>query len=284
MGAKQVSFGGGEPATSPVLCDLLQRVAALGLSSEVFTSGVSGFHSGPVPFPEELIEKMLGIERLNLIFSVHGATSRTHDCISQTEQSFECMLDSLTRCLRAGVRCELNFVPLAPNAPDFPRVAELAATHGITRISVLRFVPQGRGRKHRKELELSIEGEDAFLDELLRVRDWFDGDIRTGSPFNGIISGNQFPCRAGAEKIVVQADGNVLPCEVFKETHTRDWGASVYAMSLQQILESPQFRAFRKIVLAQECALCPVHTMLRAEQLRRSLNGRGKRKELALQL
>ena len=137
---------------------------------------------------------------------------------------------------------------------------------GIHTLSILRFVPQGRGLVHREELELSSDAEDLFIDNVLRCREGQAVSIRTGSPFNGIVPGNVATCRAGYAKLVIQADGNVLPCEVFKHSNRRKWNLSVYENSLEQILASAQLEKLHYVLTKSECMLCPVHHQLRREQ------------------
>ncbi|MCY2928833.1 MAG: SPASM domain-containing protein [Planctomycetota bacterium] len=150
---------------------------------------------------------------------------------------------------------------------DLTNTAAFVETLGIGKLSILRFVPQGRGLFNAGLLDLGRDEEDQFVQELVDFRRRTSLEIRTGSPFNGIVPDNNVPCRAGFRKLVVQADGNVLPCEVFKEERRRDWGASVYEMSLAQILAAPQFVALRKTLAEGRCTACPVHGPLRASQL-----------------
>jgi radical SAM protein with 4Fe4S-binding SPASM domain len=165
--------------------------------------------------------------------------------------------------MQAEIECEMNFVPLKVNVHEFARLISIAMDMQIPRISILRFVPQGRGALNRAELELNPEEEDFFVSEVLRQREATTVEIRTGSPFNGIVPGNQVPCRAGFGKLVVQADGNVLPCEVFKHHKRCQWGLSVHNMTLSQIVESPQVSDLHDRLQYTNCLECPVHRALR---------------------
>ncbi len=207
--ANRVSFGGGEPVSSPLLLEALAHVIALGMIPEVFTCGVERRGSHPGPFSDSLVRELNKVKPLSLIFSLHGPDAQTHDHITQTPGSFHAMLNSLDRSVASGIHCEANFVPVRPNVKTFAQAVTLAASRGIRKVSILRFVPQGRGETNRKELELSEEEEDAFIRKLLGIRQVAGLEIRTGSPFNCIIPGNNIPCRAGRCKLGVQADGNV---------------------------------------------------------------------------
>jgi len=263
LGAVKIAFGGGEPTAAMAFSGALSAAAELGLRTEVFTCGTGLETSGLAPFPQRLVALLSGLPELKVIFSLHGPDAALHDAITQSPSSFDCMLTSIRACSDSGIRCEANFVPIRPNFTRFQEVVALAAELGVQRVSVLRFVPQGRGGQNRAELELSAAEEGAFVAALPRIQSATGVDIRTGSPFNGIIPSNTVPCRAGASKLVVQADGNVLPCEVFKDARRRAWGLSVYNHTLAEVLMSPQLEALRQRLAASRCLECPVHSALR---------------------
>jgi MoaA/NifB/PqqE/SkfB family radical SAM enzyme len=273
LGAEQVSFGGGEPTAASTFVEVLELVASLGMAAEVFTCGVSRNGSGPKPLSGEMVRAVAAVPNAKLIFSFHGPDAELHDSVAAAPGSFECLVASLAACQDAGVRCEANFVPLRPNAASFAQLVEYWSRTGVRRASVLRFVPQGRGLENREALELTPEEETAFLAELVRLRRTTGVAIRTGSPFNGVVPGNRVPCPAGSSKIVVQPDGNVIPCEVFKHEARRDWRLSVYDATLEECLASPGFVALREGLARGGSRDCPVHAALRAERDGVTANG-----------
>jgi len=266
LGARKISFGGGEPTISPMLQDVLRDVDQRGMQAEVFTSGVGDTRQPVDTFSDRFIRRLAELGQLKLVFSIHGCTANVHDHVTGVNGSYDAMLDSLRRCLAAGIRCEGNFVPLKLNARSFGAVTKFAFEHGIRKLSVLRFVPQGRGLMNREQIELDGNEEVSFVQQLLVLRSNSPVTIRTGSPYNGIVPGNRVPCRAGSRKLVVQADGNVLPCEVYKHHRERDWGLSVYHESVESILSSSQLSSFRSQCQNGDCLQCPVHGQLREEE------------------
>lgn len=266
LGAAKISLGGGEPTASDSFFPVVRRVLESGMLLEVFTCGLAKTTDGITSLPRAIIENCAGLKDIKFIFSFHGANAQTHDYITQNPGSYNCLFTSLKDCLRAGIECEMNFVPLRVNVHEFTHLVNLAQDLQITRISVLRFVPQGKGAINRKELELCPEEEALFVNEVLLLRTQSSVDIRTGSPFNGIVPGNKVPCRAGTGKLVVQADGNVLPCEVFKHHKRCQWGLSVHNMKLSQIVESPQIMDLHDRLHHTNYLECPVHRTLRNTQ------------------
>jgi len=268
-----VSFGGGEPTASPVFLDVLRKLNLMHIPAEVFTCGVAGDQGKITPFSQDLVGTFQELRRgLTLVFSFHGSYGELHDDITQVVGSYDCLCESIMRCVDAGLTCTANFVPLRVNVSDFENVVKLVEDIGVKKFSVLRFVPQGRGAENKFELQLSREEEVAFVDRLAVQRARSDMMIRTGSPFNGIIPDNNVLCRAGISKLVVQADGNVLPCEVFKADARKDWNASVYDQTLTDILKSTKFVSLQRALKRVGCGDCPVHSCLHQE-LTTSISG-----------
>lgn len=266
LGTRKLSLGGGEPLLSAHLQQVLDAAARFDMHVEIFTCGVASLRPRLNPIPGHLLQHWSSLAHFKVIFSLQGATEGVHDYVTQTVGSYRILLASLERCLAAGVACEINFVPLRPNVSEFAQLVSLADNLSVRRISVLRFVPQGRGARNRSQLELSREEEDAFVRGLLVLREQSRVEIRTGSPFNGIVPGNHVPCRAGFRKLVIQASGNVIPCEVFKHQGRREWHLSIHETSLAEIMRNASLKELRRRLQDTACQQCPVHYALREEQ------------------
>lgn len=267
LNTAQISFGGGEPTISPVFPEALQETVRLGFAAEVFTSGIFlNKMQHPIAFTSEYAKLLARTNMLTLTFSFHGSCAEIHDSVTGINGSFELTVDSLRKCFDQGLRCAANFVPTKLNAAEFAATVSMLKSLGISKLSILRFVPQGRGLSNRNRLELNRSEEDCFVRNLMDIRRETDMEIRTGSPFNGIIPGNNVPCRAGFQKLVVQPDGNVIPCEVFKHHGRRGWDASIYSATLAAILDLPQFTKVQRTLSGELCTACPVHSELRANR------------------
>jgi len=266
IGIGQMSFGGGEPTASPLFLDVLRKLDSMHIPAEVFTCGVARDQDKITPFSHDLVGKLRELGHgLTLVFSFHGSYAELHDDITQVVGSYDCLRESIKRCVDAGLTCTANFVPLRVNVCDFENMVKLVEDIGVNKFSVLRFVPQGRGAENKPELQLSREEEDAFVHRIAVQRPKSNITIRTGSPFNGIIPDNNVLCRAGISKLVIQADGNVLPCEVFKADERKDWNASVYDQTLTEILQSSKFVSLQRALRRVGCRDCPVHSRLNQE-------------------
>ena len=103
---------------------------------------------------------------------------------------------------------------MKPNYRQFSDIIECLEIANVKNISVLNFVPQGRGRDNKEELMLSEEELKEFSEILKREKEHYIGNIRIGIPLNGKIS---HLCTAGTEKLDIKYDGTILPCPAFKE-------------------------------------------------------------------
>lgn len=267
-GAAKICFGGGEPTSIDTFIPAVKRTVDLGMSAEIFTCGFGRDSKRLTSLPTPLISDCKSLANVKFIFSVHGATSNLHDVITQTPGSFEMLVTSLKRCLDAGIECEINFVPLKFNAHQINEIVEFAKFHGISKLSILRFVPQGRGYKNRKRIELSIDEEDAFITTLLSIRKSSNIIIRTGSPYNDIIPNNNVPCRAGSAKLVIQANGNILPCEVYKHHNRCNWNLSIYNLKINEVFRNLKIIHLNNLISYEKGLKCPIHSKLRSNLMR----------------
>lgn len=113
-----------------------------------------------------------------------------------------------------GISTGLHFVAMSRNYRELPEVCSLARDLGASGVSVLRFVPQGRGR-------LLMEGELDRLQslELKRTIQRLRAEghtIRTGSPLNHLWLNDPPECMSAIDRLIVAADGRVYPCDAFK--------------------------------------------------------------------
>jgi radical SAM protein with 4Fe4S-binding SPASM domain len=263
----QISFGGGEPTLAPNFLEIAGEVGRYGFKCEVFTCGVAFRNTqNHIALPQKFLAEISNISPTPiLVFGFLGLHS-VHDSITGMDGSFASLIESLQKALSLGIPCSANFVPTKISYLGFHDLILLLESLGVPKLSVLRFVPQGRGLLNRNQLELTLEEENRFITDLLAIRDKARIMIRTGSPFNGIIPDNNVPCRAGFHKLVIQSNGNVLPCEVFKHQGRCNWGATINKMSIKEILELLPFKELRESLVKNRCIICPIHSQVRSKQ------------------
>lgn len=156
--------------------------------------------------------KQLGLDKI--VFDWQTFEESTDNELMGRKGLITCLMDSLIRASRTGINVDVHFIPMKPNYRQFSDIIECLEISGVKNISVLNFVPQGRGRDNKEELMLSKEELKEFSEILKKEKEHYSGNIRIGIPLNGKIS---HLCTAGTEKLDIKYDGTVLPCPAFKE-------------------------------------------------------------------
>ena len=156
--------------------------------------------------------KMLGLDKI--VFDWQATDEDIDNELMGRKGLNTYLMSSIIRAKEVGLNVDVHFIPMKPNYREFPNIIECLEIAGVKNISVLNFVPQGRGRQNQNELMLNQEELREFEDILKREQKKYDGNIRIGIPLNGKMS---HMCIAGTEKLDIKYDGTVLPCPAFKE-------------------------------------------------------------------
>ena len=125
-----------------------------------------------------------------------------------------CLLDSLFNAAYIGIDTDVHFIPNKLNYKEILDLLELIEIVKVPNISLLSFVPQGRGKENANSLELSKMEKEEFFSLLEQAKRVYSGNIRVGIPF---ATEQTHLCTAGLQKIDIKYDGTILPCPAFKE-------------------------------------------------------------------
>ena len=174
--------------------------------------------------------KQLGLDKI--VFDWQAFEESTDNELMGRKGLITCLMDSLIRVSRTGINVDVHFIPMKPNYRQFSDIIECLEISGVKNISVLNFVPQGRGRDNKEELMLSKEELKEFSEILKKEKEHYSGNIRIGIPLNGKIS---HLCTAGTEKLDIKYDGTILPCPAFKEMSVEKM--EKYGIKLHSIYE-----------------------------------------------
>lgn len=157
--------------------------------------------------------KQLGLDKI--VFDYQAYNSHT-DCylMGRDSNSLQYLLDSLATALACNLNIDVHFVPMKPNFRQVNNILELLEIGKVAQISFLKFVPQGRGKINKDELQLSSAELDEFMAIVDRAKPFYSGNIRIGIPLQGE---NTHKCTAGLQKLNIKYDGTILPCPAFKE-------------------------------------------------------------------
>ena len=178
---------------------------------------------------EELEQlKELGLDKI--VFDWQAVDEEIDNELMGRKRTNTYSMTSILRARNIGLNVDVHFVPMKQNYKEFPDIIECLEIADVKNISVLNFVPQGRGREYKDELMLSPEELKEFAEILNREKEHFSGKIRIGIPLNGKIS---HLCTAGTEKLDIRYDGIILPCPAFKEISTETmekYGIRLYSI------------------------------------------------------
>ena len=165
--------------------------------------------------PKDVLQRLKEAGLDKIVFDYPAYEEETdHALMGRKETSRMSLLKSLITASTIGLEVDVHFVPMKPNYKEIGDILEMLEIAGVQNISILNFLPQGRGRTNQERLQLSEEELQEFFSILEKSKEKYSGRIRIGIPLQGE---NAHKCNAGLEKLDIKFDGTVLPCPAFKE-------------------------------------------------------------------
>lgn len=235
-GIKEISLSGGEPFMHPNLFEMVEYCKIKGIKTVIYTSGIrqrrklseeqkKGLNHLELKIINQMEEneydhldrsmlrklKELGLDKI--VFNLQASEVDEYNHLMGTKNQYSHVLKSLLDTNFEGIESEIHFIPLKLNYKTFNEVIELAELSGVSCVSVLRFVPQGRGKDNINDLMLFKEE----LQEFKMIVNNFKSSkvkIRMGIP---MVDEDTHLCTAGYNKYDIKYDGVVLPCPSFKD-------------------------------------------------------------------
>jgi radical SAM protein with 4Fe4S-binding SPASM domain len=261
LGVESIVFSGGEPLLWPWLDDAVSACASRGLNCSLYSTGINMTGDGG-----QVILNLGNRGLRKVIFSLYSPYEAHHEAITRQVGSFGKTMTAMRTTGNGAIEREVHFVPLKRNHAHLQQLVELAIDVGVRRISILRFVPQGRGVALKRGHEMLTREETADLRALvLRCREDYDVDIRLGSPYNIMMLNTDVACIAAWRTLCIGPNGNVYPCDAFKNVEPCDIGLedpynNVLLHSLRECWErSTYLEAIRRYLTTrfdEPCANC----------------------------
>jgi radical SAM protein with 4Fe4S-binding SPASM domain len=246
-GTTNVSLSGGEPFEHPDFWKILEYIKKSGLTSIIYTCGIESlllseirkpegkeYKQLYIPFTDERINKLKGICD-KLIVSLYGLQD-IHNKIMDTEDAFIYTLETIRKAIRAGIVVEIHFVPTKINFRQLPMVYGVCNSLFVSKMSILRYVPQGRGLEiSEKDGEINLNKKEFYeLQKMMHyIKEITKKDesltrFRVGIPadftflidfidYGDLDAKKERACTGGKTKILVKADGLVQVCPAWKE-------------------------------------------------------------------
>jgi len=215
LGCKTVCLSGGEPFLHPQILDIISYIAKQQLICYVYTSGIYMKDEVYSSLPNEYIEAIRGMVD-KLIFNVEADSSALYDQIMGTDVGgFDMMKKSINDCVSSGLVVETHVVPMQVNFKHLKSIFEMCYQLGVSKVSILRLVLQGRALVNLSLVKLTGEDSREVTKLIKALKEAYKGKVRIGLPYSD--SNCRIYCKAASDKINVRYDGNVYPCEVFKD-------------------------------------------------------------------
>jgi len=210
IGLKEIIFSGGEPLSWGSIFDVVKYSKKRGLNCGIYTSGNC----------ENIREILINLKKNDIdkiIFSLYSDNENGHEKITRKSESFKNTIKAIKLAQSLKIQSEIHFVALASNYKKLEGIVNIAKKHKLKRISVLRFVPQGRGALIRSD-SLNKQQYLELKENIIDLRNQNNEiEIRTGSPFNVLIINSEPKCMAAQDRLVVTPDLNIYPCDAFKQ-------------------------------------------------------------------
>ena len=215
LGCKTVCLSGGEPFLHPQILDIISYIAKKKLICYVYTSGIYMKDEVYSSLPNEYIESIRGMVD-KVIFNVEADSSTLYDQIMGTDVGgFDMMKKSINDCVSSGLVVETHVVPMQVNFKHLKSIFEMCYQLGVSKVSILRLVLQGRALENLSLVKLTGEDSREVTKLIKALKEAYKGKVRIGLPYSD--SNCRIYCKAASDKINVRYDGNVYPCEVFKD-------------------------------------------------------------------
>lgn len=214
MGVSKIAFSGGEPLTWEGLEEAVEYCHLNNIETTIYTSG-------NCENIKERFEKIASKGLDKAVFSLYSNNELEHIRITRKKDSYQATLKAIHEARKNGIVAELHFVAMKMNYMCLPQVVELSKTMGVERVSVLRFVPQGRGKILSNQGVLSKQQNNELRKTIIELRK-AGHDIRTGSPWNVLWLNDNPRCMAAQDRMIVAPDLRIYPCDAFKQVKFED--------------------------------------------------------------
>lgn len=264
LGATVLSLSGGNPLMHKDLLTIVNRAVNAGYEHIlIYTTGHSAHGHTVDQYPH--VAALLQMPQIRWIFSLHSHDYDVNDMIMNVPGTTYEVLHSINWLKGMGAVVEVHMVPMKPNYMHVPQVRDLCASLGVRKLSLLRFVPQTRGKINKSILDMD---KLDFIKFQMMIDDEFKKDhvvqLRAGCPIDfrhaiGTLPKKAKPCHAGDDLILVRPNGAVHPCAAWKSLPS---DSNVRSDSLMDIWDtSKTFTAIREFkrtgyLMVGGCAAC----------------------------
>ena len=214
LGAKLINISGGEPLLRPDIAAIAEYIHTKGIKTRLYTSGIF-FDRTYKSMPIEILDSIKG--RVDhLIFNYESSSPELYaQIMGTTPMNLSLLDDTIKNAVSVGIPVEAHIVPMKCNFRQIPQTLEKLYAIGVSKVSLLRMVPQGRVEEN-EELTILSNDEQSELKVLLEdlTQKYDKKQLRLGKPQR---TSRFSSCMTGTIRMAVRYDGYVFPCGAFKD-------------------------------------------------------------------
>ncbi len=213
LGAKLINLSGGEPFLRADIIDIIDYIKSKGMAIRLYTSGIHYGHRYK-SISSDLLEAIKG-KVDTLIFNYETSSPELYAQIMGTVPENLFLLEKTIRsAIDLGITVETHLVPMKCNFRQIPQTLERVYALGVSKVSLLRFVPQGRSVQNIDATALADDEKEALRGLMEKLSGQYGEKLRLGKPNR---SKRISTCRTGTIRLAVRYDGFVFPCGAFKD-------------------------------------------------------------------
>lgn len=258
LGCHEIFFSGGEPLLHPDLDFFLEILALKGIQNKLYTTGIIKLDpTAPISLKKLKVLKVHGLSQL--AFSLYSARPDVHDSITNVPDSFFATVTAIRNAIKLDIITEIHFVAMRKIIEELPSLTRFVDKLGITKISVLRFVPHGRGKESASELTPTTSDFRELRKIIIALRQEKPNiTFRLGSPFNFLLLGSPTPCTTGFDRMIIDTDGFAYPCDALKQVKLANQRNNDLKDTLLRVIENATlFKMVRHSTIPESCIPCP---------------------------
>lgn len=213
LGAKQINLSGGEPFLRDDITAIVDYIYAKGLIIRLYSSGIF-YDEEYQDIPDELLRSIVGKVDYLIINYESSDPDCYADIMGTKSDNLNLVNESICKAIALGINVEAHIVPMKCNFRQIPATLKNLYAMGVSNVSLLRLVPQGRVEKYQEMVVLSEDEQKELKDIALSMSEQYGDKLRLGKPFR---TGTYTSCMTGTVRLAVRYDGFVFPCGAFKD-------------------------------------------------------------------
>ncbi|MBW2703590.1 MAG: radical SAM protein [Deltaproteobacteria bacterium] len=141
LGLGKLDIDGGEPTLFAKLPELIRRARDIGYERVTLVS------NGRMFIYDRLAQQLAAAGLDEAVISLHGATANSHDALVGVAGAFEQTRQGVANLLAAGLSVQGTSLLLEANQEELPDIATCWQTWGVSGLSWLWPLPEGRAQK-----------------------------------------------------------------------------------------------------------------------------------------